>query len=407
MKFSIAHDVLLNAVEKGGLSFFSGDNQADQLRDSIPTLKCLKLLVEEETIKIESSTGFSSSTFVCKDKSLEIKEAGTVCIDALRLKNSLKSIQYPHLVKIEVEGNLKEKTEDSVSILGKASFSAINEKGRESFKEYYDVYSPEDFVDVSYFDEQPCILKIPPKDFSKALDSVSFVSEEDPFSELFDHVSIFSEDGNVHVAATDNKRAALFTFKEEIDVMGVDKPLLIRTKVAKEMVKELPLDIDFVEISTSPDEDFIIFKMNSFKVRASLPPKEIRSKFPTFSKAINMETKARVSFNSIKELKQTISRLCADSIYGTFDIQKDKEIVTIKSFKSSLNGKVSCEKIDNSLDEPITLSIYFIKEILKKVSSKDSSCIKFSFSNDEKRIVIHGESTSPFYLTQKIIPFDA
>lgn len=406
MHISIPHDVFLKALEKGGLAVFDG-NSDETLRETIPTQRCVKLTAKDGSFTVESAVGKANAIFSCKPDSLKIIEEGELCIDAIDLRSNLKSLQYSHTVVMEFdkdsENSKAGKSSDSIIPIGKVNFKTVNASGREAFKLNLTAYSVSDFVKTSYSDEISPVLKIQSKAFSEAVDSVAFASGPDQMTELFDNICLISKDDQIHIAATDNKRAALATLDPSTCEGITDgRPILIGTKLIKGIMSKMPNDSTMISIVLDPDDEHVTFRTEDFKIRCSMPASSTRTRFPTFSNAINMPVGAFVVFEPKKEIGQTISRLCSSSNMGVFNIVADAEDVEIKCWNMEVAGKVGCRKIEKGLNSPIVLPIQFVEDIVKKLPS-DS--IKFSFSKDEKRVIVQSaDSPTPFYLMQRITP---
>lgn len=406
MHISIPHEVFLKALERGGLAVFDGDTD-ETLRETIPTQRCVKLTAKNGSFSVESSVGKANAFYTCSPDSLKIIEEGELCIDAVELRSNLKTLQYSHIVVVEFDKESADskagKVSDSIVPIGKVNFKTVNASGREAFQLDLTAYSASDFTETSYSDEIAPTLKIQAKALAEAVDAVSFASGPDQMTELFDNICILSKDGQTHIAATDNKRAALATLDPSTCEGITDgRPILVGNKLVKGIMQKMPNDSTLISIILDPDDEHITFKIDDFKVRCSMPASSTRTRFPTFSNAINMPVGSFVVFEPKKEIAQTISRLCSSSNMGVFKIDTDSEDVEIKCWNLEVKGRVGCRKIEKGLNNTIILPIQFIDDIIKKLAS-DS--IKFSFSKDEKRVIVQSaDNPTPFYLMQRNTP---
>ena len=409
MHISIPHDVFLKALEKGGLAIFGSNSIDDNLRETIPTQRCVKITAKNGSLTVEASVNKSNSVYVCKPESMKIVEDGELCIDAVDLRSNLKSLKYSHTVIVEFNKNSADqnagKTDDAIIPIGTVTFKAVNEAGRSAFELSITAYSPSDFVQTSYSDGIEPSLKIQSKALAEAIGFVGFASGSDQMTELFDHICLLSKDGSVHIAATDNKRAALSTLDPSVCEGATDgRPILVEAKLAQAIMSQMPNDATPISIILDPDDEHITFKTEDLKIRCSMPASSTRTRFPTFSNAINMPVGVFVVFEPKKELEQTISRLGSSSNMGVFSINADAEDVEIKCWNMNIAGRVGCKKIEKGLANPIILPIQFIEDIVKKTPG---DAIKFSFSKDEKRVIVQsGDRPNPFYLMQRVTPTD-
>jgi len=409
MHISLPHDVFLKALDKGGLAIFGSNNIDDNLRETIPTQRCVKITAKDGSLIVESSVNKANAVYVCKSDSIKIIEDGELCIDAIDLKRNLKALKYAHTVVVEFKKeSLNEeagKNSDSIIPIGKVTFKAVNASGRNAFKLDITAYSPSDFVQTSYSDEIEPVLKIQAKSLADAINFVAFASGSDQMTELFDHICLISKDGDIHVAATDNKRAALSTLDSSVCEGKTDgRPILIETKLASAVMSQMPADATPISIVLDPDDEHITFRTEDLKVRCSMPASSTRTRFPTFSNAINMPVGASVIFEPKKEIEQTISRLGTSSNMGVFTVETGAEEIEIKCWNMDVAGKVGCRKVEKGLDNPMILPLQFIEDIVKKLPV---DAIKFSFSKDEKRVIVQSvDSPTPFYLMQRVTPTD-
>lgn len=410
MNISLPHDVFLKALEKGGIAIFGSDGLLDEgLRETIPTQRCVKLTAKEGTLSIEASVNKANSIYVCKHEGIKFIEDGSLCVDAVELRSNLKSLKYSHTVYFEFDKETLNpkagKGSDTITPLGKVMFKAVNEVGREAFKLDLTAYSTNDFVQTSYSDGTDAKLKIQSKVFCESVNFVAFASGEDQMTGLFDHVCVFSKGGDVHIAATDNKRAALTTLeKSSYEGDNEGDPIFIESKMALSIMSQMPNDSTHISIILDPDDEHVTFKVEDFKIRTSLPPSVSRSKFPTFASAINMPVGASIVFDPKREVEQTVSRLLTSYHIGVFSADAGDEEVGIKCWNMNVSGKAGCRKIENGLKNPINLPLQFILEIIKRLPA---DAVKFSFSEDEKKVIVQSvDRPTPFYLMQRVTPTD-
>lgn len=412
MNINIPHDVFLKALEKGGLAVFGSDGSDEGLREAIPTQRCVKLTAKNGKLTIESSVNKANSIYSCTPENMKVIKEGELCLDAVELRQELKYLQYAHTVFLELDESTVDPMAgtqgiDSIIPIGKVYFSAMNEAGRCAFKAPLTAYSPNDFVQTSYSDTTAPVLTIQSKPLCDAIDFVSFASCTDRVTELFDHICILSKDGKTHVAATDNRRAALTTLDTAFcEGETTNHPILVDVLMARSVISQMPDDSTKIEIILDQDDEHVTFRAQDFKVRVSMPPSSSRTKFPSFASAINMPIGASIVFNSRRELGQSVARLSAKDNVGVFTVETGSEIVGIKLKDFDLSGEVGCQAITKGLKSPISLGLKFIEEILKNMPD-GSANVKFSFSNDEKKVIVQSvESPTPFYLMQRVTPTD-
>ena len=409
MNISIPHDVFLSAIEKGGLAVY-GSSIDGSVLETIPTQRCVKLSAKDGALTVESSVNKASSKFICKNDAIKISEEGELCVDSSEIKSNLTSLKYPHMISFSFDESSADpkagKPGDTIVPLGKVQFRAVNDAGREAFKVGLTAYSVNDFVLTSYPDEVAPTLGIQAKALDEAIGAVSFSSGEDQFTEIFNHLCLVSIGDSTHLAATDNKRAALTTFAGSTctgDTNG--QPILIDTKLAKETMKRMPKDDSIIYIVLDADNEHVCFRTPDFQVRISMPPVEARKRFPAFANAVNMEVGASVVFSPRKEIEQTVARHCASSSsLASFKIETGSETVDIKGWNTGIEGTVGCQKIQVGLKSQVFLDVNHISDVIGKIKA-DS--MKFSFSTDEKKVIVQSvDSPIPFYLMQRILPTD-
>lgn len=407
MHISIPHDLFLKSIEKGGLAIFGSDDTDEGLRETIPTQRCVKITARKGGLVIESSVSKANAIYSFSDDSLKISEEGELCVDAVELRSNLKFLKYPHTVYFELDKkSINPKAgepSDSIVPLGKVIFKAVNDVGREAFKLELTAYSPKDFIQTSYSEGKEPALKIQSKALREAIGLVAFASGADQVTELFDHICIISKSGKTHIAATDNKRAALMTLDAtsfEGDAEG--HPILVDAKLTQGIMAQMPSDSTLIEFVLDDDDEHITFKTKDLKVRASMPPSSTRTRFPTFANAIDMPIGASVVFEPYREIEQTISRLVATSNMGVFSFKPGDNEIEVKCWNSTVSGKIGCKGIEKGLNAPMILPLKFIEDIVKKLPDAG---VKFSFSQDEKRVIVQSvDSLTPFYLMQRNTP---
>ena len=397
MKIGIKAKLLVSCIEKSSVAALTKGAQSEERKKSSPIESCVKISATKDAISFESSSGNTSAIHVEKtnDEYCLVEEDGSICVDAKAYLGVLKTVDGDSQVDISFVPDKKEEKYSEAKAPNGKIVTVVSGQKSDKRKGKNDTFSVEGFGVIDYscdkvvFSATAIVLK-------NCLERVAFATDATDFSGVYDKVAIAIANNKLYFAGTDGKRCAIFVEDKDAKIVGTEnKNFYVNCASIKDSFDSFNDDeiVSFVDCETHV---IISNADGSTKIKIGVASDEIKQKFPKFSAILGLAFPHEFTVGR-KDL------LTAIDFVGEYN--EDKCVFNIDESGNNMridaarrgsdpeNAVVTCENFSVKIANPISMSNYFVKDVLRKLKCEK---VKMSFTSDEKKIKICCENDNNF-----------
>lgn len=329
----------------------------------LPSLSGIKLVGENNTLTlISSDSNISIKTVIKnepeKEEVIYITEEGSIVIEARYILEIVRKIDS-QFINVEIFDNSLAK------IYGGNSEFKIN------------TLNPEDYPNIN-FEIYSNTFKFPVYDFKKIVNSTAFACSDKDTRPILTGVNFKSENGKIHVNATDSYRLASCILPLE---ENVEFNITIPRKYLLEVEHSIPED---GEIEIGIDNQKVSFIFDNTIIQTRL----LDDEFPDVSRLIPSSFTQKLVINS-EELKSVVDKtnfIKADgkNVVKLTINEKEVDVTASGQGGAAFHEPVSVISFEGSPLE-VSCSGRYLIDALKAISGKN---VTISFSGELKPLII-------------------
>lgn len=337
-------------------------------RGTLPILANVLLKTTNNRLSIAATNLDIAITQYCGAK---VKEEGSITIPARLMQDFISSLP-PSVINLELDENKLRITTDKYQ-------SVVNGVAAEDFP-------------VMPAIENGKEISLAGLELKRALQQVVFAASNDEARPVLTGVYMHSEEGKLHIAATDSYRLAAKTITSTDD--SID--LLIPVSAMQDVLRIVN---DFDEpVSVTYNDQQVLFKAGEVELVARL----IEGKYPEYQKLVpkkfdNTARIKRADLINITKVSSLFARESAGSIKIATD--EDKETLSIRSIASQVGENTASADGTVSGSGEITINSRYLLDALQAFHSEE---INFSFNGKLEPVVLSDPSEKDY--THLIMP---
>lgn len=337
-------------------------------RGTLPILANVLLKTTNNRLSIAATNLDIAITQYCGAK---VKEEGSITIPARLMQDFISSLP-PSVINLELDDNKLHITTDQYQ-------SVVNG------------VPAEDFPVMPAIDDGK-ELSLAGSELKRALQQVVFAASNDEARPVLTGVYVHSDDGHLHLAATDSYRLAA----RSIPKTGTEVDLLIPVSAMQDVVRIVN---DFDEaVQVVYNDQQVLFKVGDVELVARL----IEGKYPDYQKLIpkefaNTARIKRADLVNITKVSSLFARESAGSIKIATD--EDKGTLSIRSIASQVGENTASADGKISGSGEITINSRYLLDALQAFHSED---INFCFNGKLEPVVLSDPSEKDY--THLIMP---
>jgi DNA polymerase III subunit beta len=337
-------------------------------RGTLPILANVLLKTTNNRLSIAATNLDIAITQYCGAK---VKEEGSITIPARLMQDFISSLP-PSVINLELDDNKLHITTDQYQ-------SVINGVAAEDFP-------------VMPAIENGKELTLPGADLKKALQQVAFAASNDEARPVLTGIYVHSQDGTLHMAATDSYRLAAKAMPGK--VAAID--LLIPVSAMQDVLRIVG---DFTEsVVVTYNDQQVLFKAGEVELVARL----IEGKYPDYQKLIpkdfaNTARVKRANLINITKVSSLFARESAGSIKIATD--EDKGTLSIRSIASQVGENTASADGKILGSSEVTINSRYLLDALNAFHSEE---INFSFNGKLDPVVLSDPSEKDY--THLIMP---
>jgi DNA polymerase III sliding clamp (beta) subunit (PCNA family) len=426
MKLAIMQNILLSALERGGLAAMSEEAQSDSSTLSI-LIKSVKIKADEKNIIFESGNKLLTTRYVLPITNKEevvCQEAGEIMVQAKELysiikpqKNSKIAISLKLFDKPEIINPLSSEA-DGAGIKGVKKLGTVKiisqDESEKGIKWTLDCYDSKDMVQPSFALPAKKCFTILTKQIINGFNNISFAVMPKHYQHIFDSICFQFYENKLYMAACDTGRVAVYEIINAKDFCE-DVHLLAPANSLNDILKLLEEDSDLSFYHDFTHQKVFVTQLfkngEEFIAKMNTADSESTKRFPGVQLLLTKKFIPFAKINREKIIAQlySISVINEDSALFLF---KDKElkIQAASDEKHPVSASIGMkEKTDNFnvvwgvkkmldflriskdneviflIKDGVTENSNFIDKSLKLISEQDEKWTYYLMPRDPKK----------------------
>jgi len=414
MKIAISQELLVYAIERGGMAALSDEAFSDN-SNVAPLIQSVKISATEKNIVFESTTNVLSSKYVLEvdsNNGVDVKEPGTVLVKAKPLNQwlktqkkstiglSLKTLDTPKMIGIsddvEQDGN-------SIQMIGSLNLVSKDDKGNGD-KWKLDCYDESQVTMVDFDGQDDVHVSVPVSEMEAAtkLTKISLLPKD--WNHIYDSFVMEKVDDDILLAATDFTRCSTYALQstDRVDDKFFENSRVFLNGAYFISILKFASSTDLVNIYFDIDNNKSYVYFNNFFVRISSPDDQQRNKFPQIKSLVKTKyyKVGALDKDSLQKRINAASIVNSDSIQFIFEENNNKvKIVAIsEAGKAPTSGLTVIEDCASSFKA--VFSVKHLNEFMKNLGS-DKLTIKTMDSKDIFVFEDEAQENSRMYTMKK------